>query len=596
MNFASVLGKVIEISHSNLEIEARIKAILNIVSGDLYFGEALIYTLDKDKRLSCRFNNRSSLLFDLLADYRCHVGEGVIGTVAQKRSPLFFTLKDIPPRLGCLFYAHLDDVLPRYKVFAFVPLADDSFLYGVLFAASSTREAISPGEKVVLSILSRELGGIFRTYDLLLSSKKRITELATLSELGRILTSTMEPSAILENIALITAKALNASFATIKLDLAFIKLNGQRFTSGSIANALEARVLDIEAEASRLNHPVTFAEAQAGEAGGPPGAVFTILAAPITAKDRMLGTITLGRKIEQRGVADDQQDRYLLGMIANYISSGLDNALLNIKLRDALRELGDAQRRLIENEKLRSLGEMTANIAHEIKNPLVVIGGFTKRLAKTTHLDQNENRYVEIITKEVTRLESILTEILNYVKEAPLLFEPCDINGLLDEIVYLLSSDKGWSAVQIVKQYGPDLPPVFCDVQQIKQVFINVLMNSFEAMGGKGTITITTELAGPYERPFVAISLKDTGGGIEPAYLDNIFNPFFTTKERGIGLGLAISNKIILHHGGDIAVKNIPGEGALFTVHLPCQERPGGGPGSAPPQTPGGRTQSGRSA
>jgi signal transduction histidine kinase len=587
MNFDSILGKVIEISHSNLEIEARIRAILNIVSGDLHFDDALIYTLDKDKRLSCRFNNRLSLLFDLLADYRCHVGEGVIGTVAQKRAPLFYTLKDIPPRLGCLFYAHLDEVLPRYKVFAFMPLADDSFLYGVLLAASSTREAISPGEKIVLSILSRELGGIFRTYDLLLSSKKRITELATLSELGRILTSTMEPSAILENIALITAKALSASFATIKLDLAFIKLSGQRFTSGSIANNLEARVLDLEAQASRLRQPVGSAEALTGEAGAS-GKTFTILAAPITARDRILGTITLGRRLDHPDVPDDQQDRYLLGMIANYISSGLDNALLNIKLRDALRELGDAQRRLIENEKLRSLGEMTANIAHEIKNPLVVIGGFTKRLAKTVHLDPSENRYVEIITKEVTRLESILAEILNYVKEVPLLLERCDLNALLDEIVYLLSSDKGWSAVQVVKHYAPDLPPALCDVQQIKQVFINMLMNSFEAMRGEGTITITTERTDISEKPFIAISVRDTGGGIEPAYLDNIFNPFFTTKERGIGLGLAISNKIVVHHGGDIEVKNTPGEGALFIMHLPCQERPGAGPGGAPPQTPGG--------
>ncbi len=587
MNFASILGRVIEISHSNLEIEARINAILNLVSTDLHFDEAVIYTLDKDKRLSCRYTNRTSALFGLLGDYRCHVGEGVVGTVAQKRSPLFFTLKDVPPRFGCLFYAHLDDILPRYKAFAFIPLSDDSFLYGVLLAASSAREAISPGEKVVLAILARELGGIFRTYDLLLSSKKRITELATLSELGRILTSTMEPSAILENIALITSKALNASFATIKLDLAFMKLNGQRFTSGGIAGSIEGRVLHLEGEASRLNRPVSFSEVQADEGGAQAAAAFTILAAPIAAKDRILGTITLGRKVEQRDVANEQQDQYLLGMIANYISSGLDNALLNIKLRDALRELGDAQRRMIENEKLRSLGEMTANIAHEIKNPLVVIGGFTKRLAKTARLDPAENRYVEIITKEVTRLEAILTEILNYVKETSLLFEKCEVNSLLDEIIYLLSSDKSWSAIKIAKQYEPDLPLAFCDVQQIKQVFISLLMNSFEAMRGRGTITVTTERVMLADKQFLAISVRDTGGGIEPAFLDNIFNPFFTTKEKGIGLGLAIANKIVVHHGGDIEVKNTPGEGALFIVHLPCQEKPAEGPGA--PVTPGGQ-------
>ena len=571
MNFANILGKVIEISHSNLEIASRINAILNIISGDLQFEEVLVYTLDKDKRLSCRFMNRNSQLFDLLNDYRCHIGEGVVGAVAQKRSPQFFTFKDVPPRLGCLFYSQLDDVLPRYKAFGFLPLADDSFLYGVLLAGAVSREGISAEEKVVLSILSRELGGVLRTYDLLLSSKKRITELATLSELGRILTSTMAPHAILENIALITAKTLNASFATIKLDIAFIKFNGQRFTSGMISPSIEGQVLDLENEALRLGRPVFKTDARIEDEGGV--APLFLSAVPIAVKDRTLGTITLCLKQEQRDVVDDQEARYLLDMIANYISSGLENVLLNIKLRDALRDLGDAQKRVIENEKMRSLGEMTASIAHEIKNPLVVIGGFTKRLAKTARLDDNEGRYVDIITKEVARLETILNEVLNYVKEAPLLFELCDINNLLDELLYLLASDKNWTRIKIIKKYEPRLPFALCDVQQIKQAFINILINSFEAMRGEGTITIETAQTASEERRFLAVSITDSGGGISPAFLDNIFNPFFTTKEKGIGLGLAISNKIVVHHGGDIEVRNKPGEGAIFVVHLPSQSR-----------------------
>jgi len=98
-------------------------------------------------------------------------------------------------------------------------------------------------------------------------------------------------------------------------------------------------------------------------------------------------------------------------------------------------------------------------------------------------------------------------------------------------------------------------------------------MNSFEAMRGEGTITIDTEQTASEEKPFLAISITDSGGGISPAFLDNIFNPFFTTKEKGIGLGLAISNKIVVHHGGDIEVKNKPGEGAIFVIHLPSQSR-----------------------
>ncbi len=568
MNFASILGKAIEISHSNLEIASRINAILNIIAGDMRFDEVLVYTLDKDKRLSCRYMNRNSHLFPLLTDYRCHIGEGVVGTVAQKRTPLYYTFHDVPPRLGCLFYSRLDDVASKYKVFAFLPLSDDSFLYGVLFTCSSSKETVSETERFALSVLSRELGGILRTYDLLLSSKKQITELATLSDLGRILTSTMEPHAMLQNIALITAKALDAWFATITLDTAFLKFDGQRFTSGIIDPSMEAAVLDVEGEALRLKEAVSRTDLAITDKNPPP--VATLFSSPIVAKDRVLGTITLCRRHEQKDVADDQEDRYLLSTIANYVSSGLESALLNIRLRDALRELGDAQRRLIEHEKLRSLGEMTANIAHEIKNPLVVIGGFTKRLAKKSHLDEGESRYVDIITKEVARLESILTEVLSYVKEAPLYLEPCDLSSLLDEIIYLFVSDKAWETVKITREYDRDLPPTRCDMQQIKQVFLNILTNATEAMGGKGVISIKTESTMIHDRPFLAVSFKDTGGGVDPSVLDNIFNPFFTTKERGSGLGLAITNKIVSHHGGEIEVKNKPGEGVTFIVYLPA--------------------------
>lgn len=566
MDYVKILGKIIDISHSNLEIEARLNAILNIISSALQYDEALIYTLDKDKRLTCRYINRDGRLLDLLNGYRCHIGEGVVGTVAQKRTPLFFTKNDVPPRFGCLFYSKLDLLTDRYRVFAFCPLADDSFLYGVLLLCSSRKEVISEPDKFMLSVASRELGGILRTYDLHLSSKKRISELATLSELGKVLTSTSEPHIILDSIALITTKALNASFSTIRLQYAFLKLDVQRFTSGSIDPAVDEQVHALENQALRSKRSTALLDLT------PSGnsVHYSIYAVPIISKERVLGTITLGRRRDSQALAADDDDQYLISTIANYISSGLENALLNIKLRDVLKELGDAQRRLIEHEKLRSLGEMTANIAHEIKNPLVIIGGFTKRLAKKVQLDEREHRYIDIILKEVVRLESILTEILSYVKETPLLLETCDINALLDELLYLLASDKTWENIRIVKQYDGSSPTIICDVQQIKQVLINILMNAFDAMNGKGTITIKTESVIHRDRPFVAISLMDTGGGVDPALLDNIFNPFFTTKDRGSGLGLAISNKIIIHHNGHIEIKNKAGEGVTFTVYLPA--------------------------
>lgn len=569
VNPVDLLGKIIEISHSNLELTSRINSILNIISRDMSCEEVIIYTFDKDKRLTCRFANQKSVLFKTMNQYRCHVGEGIVGSVAQKRSPLFYTIRDVPPRFGCLFYPELDEKLENYKAFAFLPLSDDSYLYGVLVLSAVSRDALHDAEKIFLSILSREIGGILRSYELILSSKKRISELATLSELGKVLTSNAEPHELLKNIALIIAKSLNATFVTIKLEYSLLKLDVHRFTYGVIDPSVQDHVKELEGTATRLLRAVSMKDCSPDEYER--GFRFSLFSAPVISKNRVLGTLTICGEKTGQNYTLGEDGQYLINTIANYISSGLENTLLNTRLRDAVRELGDAQKRLIEQEKFRSLGEMTANIAHEIKNPLVIIGGFTKRLAKQVGLGHTENKYISIILNEVTRLESILNEVLNYVKETPLLAETCDINDYLDETLYLLTSDASWEEVKIVKTYDPGLPPIACDSQQLKQVLINILINAHEAMHGRGAITIQTKQATYENKPFITISITDTGGGIDPAIIDNVFNPFFTTKERGTGLGLAISNKIIKNHKGHIDVENIAGKGVTFIIYLPVK-------------------------
>jgi signal transduction histidine kinase len=567
MNPIDLFGKVIEISHSNLEMSSRIRSILNIISQDLHFEEVLAYTQDQDKRLTCRFMNDKSALFPVLSKYRCHVGEGIAGGVAQKRSPQFFTSKDVPPRFGCLFYPQLDEMILRFKTFAFLPLSDDSYLYGVLIAISM-KESIHDAEKVLLSMLSREIGGILRSYSLIIESKKRISELATLSELGKVLTSDVEPQELLRSIALTIAKALNAQFVTIKLEYPSLPIGLQRFTYGTIEPSVMRYVNELEGEAIKNKRPASLKEGPSEAERGP--LKLSVYTAPMLSKNRVIGTITMGAAKVQYFVVEENSGS-LINTISNYMSNGLENTLLNRRLRDVVRELGDAQKRLIEQEKLKSLGEMTANIAHEIKNPLVIIGGFTKRLAKKMQLTRSENRYVEIIMKEVVRLESILNEVLNYVKEGPIITGSCDINSCIEETLSLFLPDNAWKDINVERSYDHRVPAVNCDSQQIKQVFINILMNAFEAMGGKGKIDIRTEEATVEGKKYLAAAFSDTGGGIDPSIMDNIFNPFFTTKERGTGLGLAISNKIVINHNGRLEIRNTVGKGATFIVYFPLK-------------------------
>jgi len=569
MNLVDIFGKIIAVSHSNLEVASRIRSILNIVSQEMPFDEAIVYTLDADKRLTCRYKNDKSVLFPYLTEYRSYIGEGIIGSVAQKRMPEGFTFKDVPPRFGCLFYPDLDESIRKYKGFFFYPLSDDSYLYGVMLMCSSTKARLSNTDKAFLAMIAREIGGILRSNQLVISSKKRISELATLSELGKVLSSNLIPQDILNNIAFIIAKALNASFVTIRLSHSFLKLDSQRFTYGEIDDKSDEEIKRLEEEVKKRGG--TLSQHDLAAEGHSNDAMISLLTAPLTSTGRFLGTVTIGGPQTQSGLALEENGRYLIETIANYISNGLENTLLTIKLKDVLKELNNAQKRLLEQETFRNLGEMTANIAHEIKNPLVIIGGFTKRLAKKARFGQTENRYIEIIIKEVTRLEAILNEVLNYVKESPMVIRENRITDFIDELIYLFTSDSAWEHVEIIKEYDESITFVPCDDQQIKQVLINILMNAHHAMKGNGKITIQTKRKTINNRPFASISISDTGGGIDPAIIDNIFNPFFTTKEGGTGLGLAISNKIVLNHGGHIQINNLIGKGATFIVHLPMK-------------------------
>lgn len=568
MDLLEIFGKVIEVSHSNLEMTSRIKALLNIVSKTMGFDEIVLFTLDKDKRLTCRFSNQETKIFNVLSSYRCHLGEGVIGSVAQKRRPQFYTIEDVPFRFGCLFYPELDNLLDSYKTFSFMPLSDDSYLYGVMVLCSSQKEVISDLERVLLAILSREIGGALRVNDLIVSSKKRISELATLSELGKVLTSNTDPHLLFKNIGLIIAKSLNADFVTIKVRHAYAGFGGERYTYGEIKPILHKHIEAIEEEAASLNASTFLKEEVLLRDCSLSG--YSICSAPICSKGGILGTITIGLRAHE--VPFEENGRYIIDSIVHYITNGLENSLLNIKLTDVVRELANTQKRIIEQEKFKTLGEMTANIAHEIKNPLVIIGGFTKRLAKKMQLDQTENRYVNIITKEVERLEAILNGVLNYVKVPPESCELYNINECLDELIYLFASDSSWEKVRIIKEYDDTIPAILCDKQQIKQVFVNILINAFEAMEGEGEIRVKTTQQTTDGEQYVVVSITDTGGGIDPAIIENISNPFFTTKERGTGLGLAISNKIIINQGGKIEIKNMPGRGATFFIYLPVKK------------------------
>jgi len=292
-------------------------------------------------------------------------------------------------------------------------------------------------------------------------------------------------------------------------------------------------------------------------------------AAPLTAKDKVISLVVVDNKFTGKPITPE--DIRVLMMFANQAGLAMESAMAYSNLEQANRELKEAQRRLIQSEKMAALGEMAASVAHEIKNPLTVIGGFAARLARKSG-EGDIGRYARIIHDEAARLEKILDNVLDFSRERRPVFELCSITELCEDTLALYREELREKGVKLHVDLAHDIGQMIIDPRQIKQALINLLTNAEDALGGApgGEISIMARL--DREAGQVSITVSDTGGGISPEALANIFNPFFTTKDKGTGLGLAITSKIVKNHGGDLDVTNRPGIGANFVIRLPYRQ------------------------
>lgn len=284
--------------------------------------------------------------------------------------------------------------------------------------------------------------------------------------------------------------------------------------------------------------------------------------APVVARGDALGVILVDNLYSGRPIVE--RDLRFLGAFASLAGLAIQNAMFFESLRKAHQELQAMQQRLIQSEKLAALGEFAATMAHEIRNPLVSIGGYARLLQK-----RHKDDYSRIIYQEVERLEGILSRVLDFSRVSPGHRVETDVSSLLEECYRSVRVQLEEPKLKVRKEFTSGLPQVQCDKDQLKQVFLNLLQNALDAMGGKGTLSLRTYLASEEEGIWVVAELSDTGGGIPSDVLPNIFNPFFSTKNRGTGLGLAIVRRILEMHGARIEVDNRPGEGTTFKVKLP---------------------------
>jgi len=224
---------------------------------------------------------------------------------------------------------------------------------------------------------------------------------------------------------------------------------------------------------------------------------------------------------------------------------------------------------LVRSEKLALVGKMSATIAHELRNPLAPIGGFARLIHKKLENESPLKKYAELIVKEIDRLEELLHEYLGFTKEVKPVHQSVNMEQLIAELLVFYKDTLAASNIQVHTRFSSETVMVSIDPALIKQALINIFNNAIQAMPDGGTLTIESNTKEKGGKLYVSVSVRDTGAGIPDDVKKNIFDPFYTTKVHGLGLGLPVARGIVESHGGEIEVKSTKGKGTTFTINLP---------------------------
>ncbi len=266
---------------------------------------------------------------------------------------------------------------------------------------------------------------------------------------------------------------------------------------------------------------------------------------------------------------------FLVGNLANLLAEAL--RVQSAKYRRAAEHLADANQQVVEaqeavrrSDRLAALGQLTAGLAHELRNPLGTIKASAEMLNQQLGKENEVARELAgFISTEVDRTNSLVTRFLQFARPLHLRIDhEEDMVHTLDRAISL--AEREAPGIAIYKNYAPEIPPFRFDSELMERVFYNLVLNAAQATAPGGTVTVKTRATGRQAE----IAVIDRGSGIDQKTMKDIFNPFFTTKKEGVGLGLAIVSKIVDEHGGKIAMESEPGKGSIFCVSLPMDPAP----------------------
>jgi hypothetical protein len=620
-----ILKEITRVANSTLKLEHMLSQIIDIVKSKMQIDACGIFLLD-DKGETLRMEASTGFYGTNLGNVTLPLGRGITGWAAQNKQTTAWRRSSQNSHFLPVNGIHEEN----YQSMLSAPILKDDQCIGVINVHSQSDRDYSPLEISLLETVAHQVAGCIQNAILFSKSQMHLRELSILYDISLASQSTLKLEhgfwIILSGLTRGEAGGFNRAmlFMTNEKDQELQGVMGLGPDSPEDAHriwaSLDQRKTDVntwvlsEAQQDEYNQsglniftktlrfPIApgnniFAEAvlqkkpflvhdawdhplvpqELAVALG----VQSFAVAPLISHEEGLGLILVDNRYNAKPIRDE--DLRLLTRFAAHASGMIENTRLFNKLLATNRELLSIKEQLIETEKFSALGELSAEVAHEIKNPLVSIGGFARRLKdRLQHYSANSeknsdiesaSKYTQIIVSEVERLEALLNDILLYSKVASLNLEECSVNDLLEEVIQMFRNWTHEENIRIVVELNPHINPVYIDREKMKQVLINIFFNAVESMPQGGEIRLAT-----YEEEYLrnqkmaTIRLQDTGCGISPEVIANIFNPFFTTKDHGTGLGLSICRKIVDSHAGIIRIENNVGQGVSVYILLPLQK------------------------
>ncbi len=453
---------------------------------------------------------------------------------------------------------------------ACIPLRSRDRVVGTLLVAGT--RPIDPAGLELLSAIGNQIGGAIERGRLFDAAQRRSDDLAILNDITRVVTSSLDVDTVLTRAMRGIRELLRVEAGSLILadedsgELRFRKtLNREQEmmvdTSlrpgegliGHVVATLDPILLNDAPNDARFSPHLDRITGVATR---------SVLAVPLIVKGRAVGAIEVINKVDGPFTHDDLET---LQFLAASVAVAVENARLYGELAEFTRQLERSQEQLIQAEKVAATGRLAASIAHEINNPLQAIHNCLHLVTNRKLEEDKEAYYLNLAQEEVQRLIAIVQRTLDFYRPSRGRAVLTDVNQVIESVLALANKRVEHGKVRVERHLSPDLPKLQTVADQLSQVFLNLIVNAVEAMPDGGELAIATMREGDQ----VHVRISDTGVGMNPEEAKRIFEPFYTTKRSGTGLGLAVSYGIIQRHGGDITVESAPGRGAAFIVSLP---------------------------